>query len=117
MSPRPLDHEDPDRLYTVTGGRSRADENSLDLVTLIVSECDAAQGMQSEYVRIIEMCGRPMAVAEISAALRLPVGIVKILLCDLLDAGQVTARNPASAPAQLPDPKTLKQVLVGLRKL
>jgi hypothetical protein len=43
---------------------------------------------------------------------------VKILLCDLLDAGQVTARNPvAAAPAQLPDPKTLKQVLVGLRKL
>lgn len=121
MSPGPLDHEDPDRLYTVTGGRSRAaDENSLDLVTLIVSECDSAPGMQSEYVRIIEMCARPMAVAEVSAALRLPVSITKILLCDLLDEGKVSARHPALTPAataQLPDPKTLKQVLVGLRKL
>jgi Protein of unknown function (DUF742) len=118
MNPRPLEHEDPDRLYTVTGGRSRADENSFDLVTLIVSECDSAAGMPSEYVRIIEMCARPMAVAEISAALRLPISVVKILLCDLVDAGQVTIRNPAAAaPAQLPDPKTLKQVLVGLRKL
>jgi hypothetical protein len=120
MSPGPLDHEDPDRLYIVTGGRSRADENSLDLVTLIVSECDSAPGMQSEYQRIIKMCVQPMAVAEISAALRLPVSVVKILLCDLLDAGQVTARNPvaaAAATSQLPDPKTLKQVLVGLRKL
>src|SRR6266545_2784048 len=118
MSPGPLDREDPDRLYTVTGGRSRADENSLDLVTLIVSESDSASGMQSEYLRIIEMCARPMAVAEISAARRLPVSVVKILLCDLLDTGQVNARNPVSAPAsaQLPDPKTLKQVLVGLRK-
>jgi hypothetical protein len=119
MKRGPLDREDPDRLYTVTGGRSRADENSLDLVTLIVSESAPASGMQSEYVRIIEMCARPMAVAEISAALRLPVSVTKILLCDLLDTGQVTARNRASvaATAQLPDPKTLKQVLVGLRKL
>jgi hypothetical protein len=119
MNPRPLDGEDPDRLYIVTGGRSRADEDSLDLVTLIVSESDPAPGMQSEYVKIIEMCAQPMAVAEISADLRLPVSVVKILLCDLLDTGQVTARHPTSAPAkaQLPDPKTLKQVLVGLRKL
>jgi hypothetical protein len=119
MNPRPLDGEDPDRLYIVTGGRSRADEDSLDLVTLIVSESDPTPGMQSEYVKIIKMCAQPMAVAEISADLRLPVSVVKILLCDLLDTGQVTARHPTSAPAQaqLPDPKTLKQVLVGLRKL
>jgi hypothetical protein len=119
MNPRPLDREDPDRLYTVTGGRSRVDDASLDLVTLIVSESDSVSGMQSEYVRIIEMCDRPIAVVEISATLRLPVSVVKILLCDLLDAGKVSARNPASAAAtaQLPDPKTLKQVLVGLRKL
>jgi hypothetical protein len=119
MSSRPLDGENPDRLYTVTGGRSNTDESSLDLVTLIVSESDPAPGMQSEYVKIIAMCARPMAVAEISAALRLPVSVTKILVCDLLDTGHVTARHPAVSPAnaQLPDPKTLKQVLVGLRKL
>jgi Protein of unknown function (DUF742) len=116
---RPLDGENPDRLYTVTGGRSRTDESSIDLVTLIVSECDPTTGMQSEYVKIISMCTHPMSVAEISAELQLPVSVVKILLCDLLDTGQVTARHPTAAPAkaELPDPSTLKQVLVGLRKL
>jgi hypothetical protein len=119
MSSRPLDGENPDRLYTVTGGRSRTDESSIDIVTLIVTESDPAPGMQSEYVKIIKICARPMAVAEISATLRLPLSITKILLCDLLDMGHVTARHPAVAPAnaQLPDPMTLKQVLVGLRKL
>jgi hypothetical protein len=119
MKRRPLDGEKPDRLYTVTGGRSRTDESSIDLVTLIVSESDPTVGMQSEYAKILEMCVRPMAVAEISAALGLPVSVVKILLCDMLDTGQVTARHPAPNPgmAQLPDPKMLKQVLVGLRKL
>jgi len=119
MSPRALDGEDPDRLYTITGGRSQVDESRLDLVTLIVSECDPAPGMQSEHTKILEMCRRPTAVVEISSTLRLPVSIVKILLCDLLDTGRVTARHPssASAPSQLPDSATLKQVLVGLENL
>ncbi|MEV0263171.1 DUF742 domain-containing protein [Streptomyces sp. NPDC050617] len=111
--------DDPDRLYTVTGGRSRADESRFDLVTLVVSECDPTPGMQSEHARILAMCQYPVAVVEISAELRLPVSIVKILLCDLLDGGRITARHPRSAPAaaQLPDPDLLKEVLVALHRL
>jgi hypothetical protein len=114
-----LHSEDPDRLYTVTGGRSRANERALDLVTLIVSECDPVPGMQSEHVKILRLCRAPTAVVEISSDLGLPVSVVKILVCDLLDTGRVTARHPTSAPArtQLPDLETLKQVLVGLQKL
>ncbi|MDN3354122.1 DUF742 domain-containing protein [Actinomadura sp. DC4] len=119
MSRRPLDGEDPDRLYTITGGRSRADESRLDLVTLIVSECDPAPGMQSEHVKILRMARLPTAVVEISSELGLPVSIVKILLCDLLDTGRVTARHPSSSstPSRLTDSAVLKQVLVGLEKL
>src|SRR4051794_7163118 len=119
MSPRPVAREDPDRLYTVTGGRSTAGENTMDVVTLIVAESDPTPGMQSEHVRILGMCRSPMAVVEISAELGLPVGVVKILLCDLLDTGRVTARHPSPtrARANLPDPEVLKQVLVGLEKL
>ncbi|GAA3709464.1 DUF742 domain-containing protein [Nonomuraea antimicrobica] len=111
--------EDPDRLYTVTGGRSRVDESAIDMVSLIVSECDPAPGMQSEHARILRMCRRPTAVVEISAELGLPIGVVRILLCDLLDTGRITARHPPAAPAraQLPDLAILEQVLVGLQKL
>lgn len=119
MTSRPVDREDPDRLYIVTGGRSRADESTIDIVTLIVSECDPAPGMQSEHVKILRMCQNPTAVVEISSELGMPVSVVKILLCDLLDTGRITARHPSSAPAdtRLPDPELLKQVLVGLEKL
>lgn len=118
MSPR-LDDEDPDRLYTITGGRSRADAGSVDLVTLIVSESEPAAGMQSEHVRILRLCRRPTAVVELSADLGLPVGVVKILLCDLLDTGAVTARHPGPSRSRddLPSPELLKQVLLGLRNL
>ncbi|MFE7316362.1 DUF742 domain-containing protein [Streptomyces sp. NPDC057555] len=112
-------HDAPDRLYTVTGGRSRpADDRTLDLVTLIVSEGDPTPGMQSEHARILTMCRRPTAVVEISAELRMPVSVVRILLSDLLDRGQVTARHPrVTAAAQLPDADLLKEVLDALHRL
>jgi hypothetical protein len=119
MSGRSVDREDPDRLYTVTGGRSRADEDAFDSVTLIVSESDPTPGMQSEHVRILRTCRYPTAVVELSADLGLPVSVVKILLRDLLDTGHITARHPSSALAadRLPDREILKQVLVGLQDL
>ncbi|MBB4930454.1 hypothetical protein F4561_001274 [Lipingzhangella halophila] len=119
MNQRPVDHEEPDRLYTVTGGRNRADASAFDTVTLIVSECEPDSGMQSEHARVLAMCRRPMAVVEISAELALPVSVVKILLCDLLDTGRITVRHPSSAtaPADRPAPETLEQVLSALESL
>jgi hypothetical protein len=115
---KPVDTGDPDRLYTVTGGRSRADE-SFDLVTLIVSESGPVPGMQSEHARILELCRHPTAVVEIAAELGLPVMVVRILLGDLLDTGRITARHPRAAPsvASLPDSALLQEVLHGLRNL
>jgi uncharacterized protein DUF742 len=131
MSRQVIDDERPDRLYTVTGGRSRVDEDALDLVTLIVSECDPSPGMQSEHVKILRLCHRPMAVVEVSSYLDLPVSVVRILLCDLLDTGRVTARHPSSARVtspqrrwdegqleeSLPGTAFLKKVLIGLQRL
>ncbi|MEV7426441.1 MULTISPECIES: DUF742 domain-containing protein [unclassified Streptomyces] len=119
MTGRPVDTGDPDRLYTVTGGRSRVDDDSFDLVTLIVSECEPTPGMQSEHVRILSVCRHPTAVVEISAELNLPVTVVRILLGDLLATGRITARHPraAGSASALPDSALLKEVLHGLRNL
>ncbi|MEU1089514.1 DUF742 domain-containing protein [Streptomyces sp. NPDC005576] len=117
--PRPGRDDSPDRLYTLTGGRSRTDSDAFDLVTLVVSECEPAPGMQSEHVAILRMCGRPTAVVEIAATLKLPVGIVRIMLSDMLDTGRISARHPRTARVadRLPHPDILEQVLVGLRNL
>jgi len=120
MIRRELDNEEPDRLYTVTGGRSLADEPDLDIVTLVVAVAEPTPGMQSEHARILRASRAPVALVEISADLGMPVGVVKILLSDLLRAGKITARHPSSstrARTQLPDAAMLKKVLVGLHKL
>ncbi|MFI8232376.1 DUF742 domain-containing protein [Streptomyces sp. NPDC085900] len=118
MTRKPVDTGDPDRLYTVTGGRSRADD-SFDLVTLVVSECEPTSGMQSEHARILDLCRHPTAVVEIAAELGLPITVVRILLGDLLATGRITARHPRAAQsvASLPDSALLKEVLHGLRNL
>jgi hypothetical protein len=121
---RPGRDDDPDRLYTLTGGRSTPDSDSFDLVTLVVSECAPTPGMQSEHVAILGICRAPTAVVEIAAELRIPVGIATILLSDLLHAGKITVRHPQTGPTapgapwnSLPDTTTLEKVLVGLRNL
>jgi hypothetical protein len=125
MSPRAIDRETPDRLYTVTHGRILGDEDPFDLVSLIVAEREPAPGMQSEHARILQMCHAPMALVEVSAELQLPVSVVKVLLLDLLDIGGITVRHPlpgtthSGGPTglQLADHDVLKQVLLGLQRL
>ncbi|MFC5185129.1 DUF742 domain-containing protein [Actinomadura harenae] len=117
MSARRHEQEDPDRYFTITGGRRDA---SLDLVALVVAEIGPLPGMSSEQVRILRLCrDTPVAVVELSAHLALPVSVVRILLRDMLADGRITVRHPVSAPEpeQLPDLETLKQVLVGLHNL
>ncbi|MCY0943772.1 MULTISPECIES: DUF742 domain-containing protein [Streptomyces] len=113
---RPGRDDSPDRLYTLTGGRSRAGSDAFDLVTLVVAECDPTPGMQSEHAAILRMSQFPTALVEIAAELGLPVSIVRILLADLLGTGKISARHPRSA-YRLPDLDILEQVLVGLRNL
>lgn len=113
---RPGRDDLPDRLYTLTGGRSRsAPGTPFDLVTLVTAESAPVPGMQSEHAAILRLTERPTAVVEIAAELRLPVSITKVLLSDLLAAGRVSARHPHKAT--LIDLDILEQVLVGLRNL
>ena len=119
MSPRAVDGESPDRLYTVTRGRTGAEDSGIDIVALVVAESDPSPGMQSEHAKILRMCRRPVAVVEVASELRLPVSVVKILVRDLLEGGLVAVRTPPPSQerADIPDPQILKQVLVGLQKL
>jgi hypothetical protein len=114
----PVDTGDPDRLYTLTGGRSRA-ADCFDLVTLITSESAPGQGMQSEHTRILLLCERPTAVVEIAAELRLPVTVVRILLSDLLAQGLIRSHGAPTQrrPGRHPDVEQLRKVLRALQTL
>lgn len=55
--------------------------------------------------------------AEVAALVDLPVSVVVIMLCDLLEAGLITARPPHPVSRTSPDLDLLQKVREGLDRL
>jgi hypothetical protein len=104
------------RPYTVTGGRTKPGRHELELISLVVALPSTsgrlAAGLGPEHHRILVLCAQPTSVAEISAEMRLPVSVVKIIIGDLLDRELVATRSAAQPNVQL-----LQAVINGLRRL
>ncbi|WAX80900.1 DUF742 domain-containing protein [Streptomyces sp. KMM 9044] len=105
----------PERLYVVTGADgNRAD---LDPVTLIVARVeDPPRSATPEQAALLRLCAAPLSVAELSACLSLPFGVVTVLLTEMLAAELVQARSPIVRKA-LPDRSLLETVMHGLQRL
>ncbi|WP_435609548.1 DUF742 domain-containing protein [Streptomyces sp. C10-9-1] len=103
------------RPYTVSGGRTRP-TTALDLLSLVMATGSAPQGhLGPEHSLALGLCHGPTSVAEISAHLRLPAVVTKVLLSDLVDCGAVTARAPRAHDTST-DRSLLEAVLDGLRR-
>ncbi|MFD8383657.1 DUF742 domain-containing protein [Streptomyces sp. NPDC059679] len=108
------------RPYAMTGGRTRP-RYQLAIEALVSTTADPAQlqGQLPEHQRICHLCREIKSVAEISALLTIPLGVSRILVADLAEAGLVAIHQPGgdeSAGGQ-PDVTLLERVLSGLRKL
>ncbi|MFI9625698.1 DUF742 domain-containing protein [Streptomyces sp. NPDC052042] len=108
------------RPYAMTGGRTRP-RYQLAIEALVSTTADPSrlQGQLPEHQRICRLCFEIKSVAEISALLSIPLGVVRILVADLAEAGLVAIHQPGgdeSAGGQ-PDVTLLERVLSGLRKL
>ncbi|MFB8028407.1 DUF742 domain-containing protein [Streptomyces sp. NPDC056465] len=112
------------RPYAVTGGRTQPGPTGVrfDLIALVAAD-DGAEERQGEALlgpehrALLALCRAEIqSVAELSADADLPVGVVRVLLGDLLEAGCVRVSRPVP-PAQLPDERILREVIDGLRAL
>ncbi|MFE6777439.1 DUF742 domain-containing protein [Streptomyces sp. NPDC057702] len=108
------------RPYAMTGGRTRP-RYQLAIEALVSTTADPSQlqGQLPEHQRICHLCREIKSIAEISALLSIPLGVSRILVADLAEAGLVAIHQPGgdeSAGGQ-PDVTLLERVLSGLRKL
>jgi hypothetical protein len=106
------------RPYALTGGRTVPAGDEFDLVALVgatVPVDDVADPLSPEHAAILGVCQRPRSVAEVSALVDLPLGVVRVLLGDLLDRGLVLVRG--AAPTSEPSQRVLDKVINGLRAL
>ncbi|MGW0860456.1 DUF742 domain-containing protein [Streptomyces sp. NPDC002690] len=107
------------RPYAMVRGRTRNEGYWFDLVAFVVSAVDTLHHrveMQPEHQAILTLCRRPRPVGEVAARMNLPVGVVRVLLGDLLEARAIRVRQPAD-PSGRPNVRLIKEVLEGLRAL
>ncbi|MFB6816320.1 DUF742 domain-containing protein [Streptomyces sp. NPDC056347] len=114
------------RPYSLTGGRTRF--GHVLLVETFVAALDAPEERREltngnlsgrvmpELQAIVEICRRMRTVAEISALLKMPLGVVRVLLSDLADQGKIRVYGTGHGTGQ-PDRALLERVLNGLRRL
>ena len=104
-------------VFALTGGRTRSTGEELpveSLVTLVDGPVDA-RDLQREYRMILELADRPVSLVEIGAALRVPVGVARVLVGDLAQAGYLRVHAPTTGADGRPGPAVLARLLAGLR--
>ena len=110
------------RPFVLTAGRVNAVDPEIDVETQVtLRPYDPRVGrvplasLGPEMQAMVALCDRPISVAEISARLRLHLGVTKILVADLRAAGYLDVHvadtlSPVSAD-------TILRVMHGLRAL
>ncbi len=86
----------------LTGGRTRPAQEGLRVEALIQARPDAPRsGLRFEARQIVELCQKPVSVAELAAALHVPLGVARVLVSDLMADGLVTLVQREELSVQL----------------
>ncbi|MCX4094737.1 DUF742 domain-containing protein [Nocardia sp. alder85J] len=107
------------RPYALIRGRTVNLGPDLDMLTFVVTveRGPRLRHPEPEYADILELCRVPQSVAEVSAILRLPLVVTKILVSDLIGDGYLDCRTPEHTDVGPVDLPTLRAVLDGVRRL
>lgn len=103
--------------FVLTGGASLPAEEEFTRTTWVVV---TAYGLDARIVlpearRMRDLLGKgPLSVHEVTARVKVPLGVGRVLLAQLRDTGVITARPPIPR-AQKPDRALLTDILNGLK--
>lgn len=107
----------------MTDGRTKpANGEVLDLIAVVVASDTTGRADDDPmrhtpvHRKILDLCRRPVTVADIAADAALPTGVVRMLLADLIFQGAITVLRDRSF-AQRPGNALLREILDGLRTL
>jgi Protein of unknown function (DUF742) len=106
------------RPYAVTGGRTKP-RYQLQIEAMVAASHYEARDLSvlsPECQAILGFCRDWRSVAEISAVLRMPLGVARVLIADMAVEGLVRVHQLDHAQGR-PDLNLLERVLSGLRKL
>jgi hypothetical protein len=105
------------RAYALTGGRSKPDGAAFDLLDVVSAprQLGDLRRLTPEHKRLLELCRRPVVVADLASEVDLALGVVQVLLSDLRQRGLVSVVRAVSPIPH--EESVLQSVLEGLRAL
>ncbi|GAA4005911.1 hypothetical protein GCM10022247_29500 [Allokutzneria multivorans] len=108
------------RPYARTRGRTRPDYD-LPIEALVRTSDHAAGDREAiglaEHRSISRLCIETRSVAEVAARMRLPLGVVRVLIGDMATMGLVQVHQNGLVSGDQPSIAFLERVLSGLRRL
>jgi len=103
------------RPFIMTGGRTGAGDRRLQLETVVaISGRAAGPEPTFESLAIAELCRVPVSIAEIAGRLRLPVGVVVVLVGDLVGDGVLVVHHTDPVDIEL---STLRRMIDRVRAI
>jgi hypothetical protein len=116
--PRRSANVSPLRPYLLTGGRVHSGAEALEIEAQVATTETGRLSIGShvyEQREILELCLKPVAVAEVAAQLGLHLGVARVLVGDLLTLGHLALRRPESQPHR--NSQLLQRVIRGLQAI
>ena len=117
-------HQDPRgalvRPYAVTRGRTEPRRDIAIEAVLATTDAGVEEARFAGHDKniIAMVCDeRPQSLAEIAAYTRLPLGVARVLVADMVADGLLKLHNPAPAQGYEERMELLERVLSGLRRL
>jgi hypothetical protein len=105
------------RPFIVTGGRTRPTDERLRVETLVTAAPAALSApLGFERRHIVEICQRPLSIAEIANSLGAPIGVVRVVIADLVAERYVTVEQPLNLH-DAPSVSLLERIRDGVRAL
>ena len=108
------------RPYSLTAGRTRP-TGELALEALVAAQAVAFERqfeLTNIATSIVELCRESPSVAELAARLGIPIGVARVLVADLIEAGHVrvsaTLKDDSSDDERR---ELIERVLSGLRRI
>ncbi|MFI9641641.1 DUF742 domain-containing protein [Micromonospora sp. NPDC051925] len=109
------------RPFVLTAGRVAGADPAIGLETQVTARFEQGRVavlpalLAPELQAIVALCGEPISVAEISARMRLHLGVTRVLVGDLRAAGHLDVHVGAVDDAF--DPDLILRVIDGLRAI
>ena len=105
------------RPYVLTGGRTRSSNPLVGfetMVTMTPQGTAARPAEANERRQILDRADRPISVVELSAHLRLPLGVIQVLAGDLADDGHLDVHAAPTDPSR--DRALLERLAAAIQK-